>query len=44
MTAATKQRMYKVTGGATVAVSAALFASPFVLFAAYLIARAYDIG
>ena len=44
MTEIRRQRLYKVGGGATVAVSSALFASPFILVALFLIERVYGQG
>lgn len=44
MTATSRQRLYRVGGGATVAVSAALFASPFILAVLFLIERASGNG
>ena len=44
MTAISKLRLYKWGGGATVAISTALFASPFILVALYLIERAANQG
>jgi hypothetical protein len=44
MTAVTKGRLYRVGGNATVAVTTALFASPFVLVALFLIERATGQG
>ncbi len=41
MTVASRQRLYRVGGGATVAVSTALFASPFILVALFLIERGF---
>jgi hypothetical protein len=40
MTAVSKQRLYRVGGGATVALSTALFASPFIVFVLFLIDQA----
>lgn len=40
MTEVSRQRLYKFGGGASIAISAALFASPFILVALYLIDRA----
>jgi hypothetical protein len=44
MTAISKQRLYRLGGGATVAISTALFASPFVLVAVFLIELAAGQG
>ena len=44
MTEISKQRLYKVGGSATVAMSTALFASPFILVALFLIERASGQG
>ncbi len=44
MTAISKQRLYKLGGGATVAISTALFASPFILVAMFLIERATSLS
>jgi hypothetical protein len=44
MTAISKQRLYKAGGNATVAVTTALFASPFILVALFLIERATGQG
>ena len=44
MNAISRQRLYKVGGGATVAISTALFASPFILVALFLIERAAGQG
>ncbi len=44
MTTNFRQRLRKLAGGATVAVSTALFASPFVLVALFLIDQAYTSG
>jgi len=44
MTAISKQRLYRLGGGATVAISTALFGSPFVLVAVFLIELAAGQG
>ena len=44
MTTNIRQRLYRLGGGATIAVSTALFASPFVLVALFLIEQAYAGG
>ncbi len=44
MTEISKQRLYNAGGRATVAVTTALFASPFILVALFLIERASGQG
>jgi hypothetical protein len=44
MTAISKQRIYRLSGNATVAITAVLFASPFILAALYLVELAARLG